>query len=137
MDELLKPLKRKRGAPVGNTNALKHGFYSTRFKSREIHDLDEISENNLQDEILMLRVFIRRILDHADEIDTITDRISLLRALSMAVRSITALVRAHQVLGGDTHELSRLLNQAIAEVGGELHSSLPSDSSVSQNPGEK
>jgi hypothetical protein len=114
--------KRRRGAPPGNANALKHGFYSPRFNAGELRDLDTFPANNLQDEILMLRVFIRRVLDRSDQLDSPNDYISMLRALSLATRSITSLLRAHQLLGGDTNEISKLLSQAITEVNEELRS---------------
>ena len=54
--------KRKRGAQLGNLNALQHGFYSRRFREEEIADLESLSEG-LQDEAAMLRVLIRRVFD--------------------------------------------------------------------------
>lgn len=121
-DDTITASRRRRGAPPGNANALKHGFYSPRFKSGELRDLDAFPANNLQDEILMLRVFIRRVLDRSDDMENTADYISMLRALSMATRSITALLRVHRLLGGDTNELSMFLSQAITEVNQELRS---------------
>jgi hypothetical protein len=53
---------RKRGAPRGNTNALKCGFYSRKLRTVEKNDLEKTEfVNNLRDEILMLKVVIRRV----------------------------------------------------------------------------
>ncbi|MCC6146421.1 MAG: hypothetical protein IT308_02515 [Anaerolineaceae bacterium] len=105
---------------MDNTNALKHGFYSPRFKSVEIRDLEAFPANNLQDEILMLRVFIRRAIEHCDNLEDPLDYISMLRALSLATRSITSLLRTHQILGGATEEITKTLHQALIEVNEEL-----------------
>ena len=40
---------------LGNTNALKHGFYSRRFRSADLQDLDTHDFSGLQDEIVMIR----------------------------------------------------------------------------------
>jgi hypothetical protein len=47
----------------GNLNALKHGFYSKQFEAVEIQDLETRLLVGLQDEVAMLRVMMRRILD--------------------------------------------------------------------------
>jgi hypothetical protein len=58
--------KRHPGAQPGNTNALRHGFYSRRFCRAEKDDLQRNLLNNLDDEIALLRVAIRRVFDEAD-----------------------------------------------------------------------
>lgn len=49
---------RNRGGQPGNTNALKHGFYSRRFRDIEFSDLDVITVADLQNEIAMMRVLM-------------------------------------------------------------------------------
>ena len=51
--------KTKRGA-AGNFNALKHGFYSRSFKDMENSDLEAIVAQELESEIAMLLVVVRR-----------------------------------------------------------------------------
>jgi len=55
------PTKRRVGAPAGNTNALKHGFYSTQLRSGDLADLETYQFSGLIDAITMLRVVIRRV----------------------------------------------------------------------------
>jgi hypothetical protein len=55
-------MSRNKGAQPGNTNALKHGFYSRFFKEGEVTDLSSLAPD-LTDEIAMLRVITRRLLD--------------------------------------------------------------------------
>jgi ribosomal 50S subunit-associated protein YjgA (DUF615 family) len=50
-----------RGAPRGNLNALKHGYYSRAFRQLERADLDNLDET-LKSEINALRVIGRRIM---------------------------------------------------------------------------
>jgi len=54
--------KNKRGAPKGNLNAIKHGYYSRAFTRLEKTDLDKIDEN-LTSEINALRVIGKRIMN--------------------------------------------------------------------------
>jgi uncharacterized protein YjcR len=49
-----------RGAPKGNLNALKHGFYSRLFRDAESSEADDDQLVNLENEITLLRVMIRR-----------------------------------------------------------------------------
>jgi hypothetical protein len=48
------------GAQPGNTNALKHGFYASVFKPEEIRKLETIKNNEVDDEIALIRVLIKR-----------------------------------------------------------------------------
>jgi hypothetical protein len=61
---------RKRGAQPGNLNALKHGFYSRSFLDLENTDLEAMLAQDLESEIAMLRVVVRR----AFELSTAPDR---------------------------------------------------------------
>ena len=67
-------IKRKSGGQPGNLNAFKHGFYSRRFRALELSDLSEVLTDNLDDEIALLRVIIRRVFEMADrEAETLAD----------------------------------------------------------------
>jgi hypothetical protein len=59
--------KTKRGGQPGNTNSVRHGFYSRRFQDLEVEDLGQV-KGGLKDEIAMLRVSIRRVFDRATEL---------------------------------------------------------------------
>jgi len=50
------------GAPLGNRNALTHGFYATTLAPDDLKELDEdVFEDVLDDEVLILRVALRRL----------------------------------------------------------------------------
>src|SRR5512146_1786091 len=55
-----------RGAQPGNTNALRHGLYSAKFKAAElkaVHDLQCGSAPSVAEEIAASRLILRRIVD--------------------------------------------------------------------------
>jgi uncharacterized protein YjcR len=106
------------GAPFGNTNALKHGFYSRRFRKSEMADLEATSFTGLRDEIAMLRVSIRRIVEWGASIHTFPDAMTFLRVVSLATSSLSRLVRTQQAIGGS--DLENVIQQAIAEVSDEM-----------------
>ena len=55
------PAHKKRGGQPGNTNALKHGFYTKNFSLAERRGLQATEGVALGDEIGLLRVLIRRL----------------------------------------------------------------------------
>ncbi len=120
--------KRRRGAPPGNTNALKHGFYSRSFREIDCHDLDQVNFQGLQDEITMLRVFIRRVTEISQSITTFPEAVSLLRVLSLASISLTRLLTTEKVL------LARSGHDAPERSVGEVIENLIGNLSLSQEP---
>ena len=62
------PAKRKRGAPKGNQNARKHGFYSKVLDEAEQLDFELASGvEGIDDEIALLRVKIKSLIAHDPE----------------------------------------------------------------------
>jgi hypothetical protein len=107
---------RKRGAQPGNTNSLKHGFYSRRFRQIELEDLTTGISPGLLDEIVMLRVVMRRVFDYATDtnidLDSWTDSLGI---LGMASNRLARLLRLQKDLG-QTDGIGSLLAEAIARV---------------------
>jgi len=61
-------VKRKRGAPRGNQNARKHGFYARVLDEAERLDFEQAAGvDGIDDEIALLRVKIKSILAHDPE----------------------------------------------------------------------
>jgi len=56
-------MSRSRGGQPGNANAVKHGFYSRKFRDLESQDLETALRDGLGDEIALMRVMIRRVFD--------------------------------------------------------------------------
>ncbi len=92
---------KKRGAPRGNRNALKHGFYSAAFKDRERRLLSHPSAAELSTEIELLRVanyrFVQALTASADPLDVKT-QLAALRAVNLSILSIRRLLHARALL---------------------------------------
>jgi len=114
-------MKRRRGAPVGNVNAYKHGFYSAHFKQHEQQILDERSSQDLVDEIGLVRIATSRFLGSL-QADTsprdIETELSILRAINLGALSINSLVRTRLMLAGAGEAASAalaMMNAAAVE----------------------
>jgi len=70
------------GAQPGNSNALKHVFYSRRFSNSECLDLETLSQDGLGSEIAMLRIVARRVLDLSSGVEDLETAFKLLALLS-------------------------------------------------------
>ncbi len=117
--------KRRRGAPIGNTNALKHGFYSRSFRDIDLHDLDKIHFSGLQDEITMLRVYIRRVTEMSDLVVTFADAVALLRVLSLASISLTRLLATQSLIHDKSGQDDPDTSAAAAGLAEDLLAGLP------------
>jgi len=111
------PPKRPRGAPPGNLNALKHGFYSRVFRKMELGDLQSVPLKDLQDEISMLRVLIRRVVEFSQQASTLDEYLRLLSTLSQATANLGRLVRTQHLLAASpTSELDAAFEIALKEL---------------------
>lgn len=95
----------KKGAPKGNQNARKHGFYSRALTEAERVQLDEAGfVEGLDQEIALLRVKLRELVE--DEPDRIDLQLE-------AANTIARLIRTRYQI---TTEQKRSLKDAIAKV---------------------
>ena len=109
--------KRKPGAQPGNLNALKHGFYSKHFRNAEYADLDILLIDGLADEIAMLRVVTRRVLELANGMNDLESGINLLGVLGLASTRLASLLKVQKMLGGEENdEVSKAISIALSEV---------------------
>jgi hypothetical protein len=114
------PKKRSRGAQPGNFNALKHGFYSRQFRSREHIDLDALLTVDLNDEIHLLRILMRRALELSSDTEDLAECLATLKAISAASARLTNMLRVQKLIG-KSNDIPDLITQAIAEVNQELN----------------
>jgi hypothetical protein len=103
---------RRRGAPRGNRNALKHGFYAHQFKPADLKDLEKCSDTGLNDEIAMLRVQSRRVMELCSQPQNLSEA-----ALSLAALSINRLIRTQLTLGQLDNPIQDALHQALFQLG--------------------
>ena len=107
--------RRRRGAPPGNINALKHGFYTRRLPASQLRGLEDHSFSGLSEEIAVLRLFIRQLVEHQPKVLTVDQAASYLRVISLALISLTRLIRT-QHLVGDDDSIGNALTQALEEI---------------------
>jgi uncharacterized protein YjcR len=108
------PPKNKGGAPIGNHNALKHGFYSRKFSTKEIHDLGR--QPQLEDEVNLLRVYIRRVAEQADSFTSLEQGMEFLRALSLSTYTLSRLLKNSKTGLEAADLLSRSMDEAIENI---------------------
>ena len=100
-----KEAKRKRGAPKGNQNARKHGFYSRVLDEAERLDFELASGvNGIDDEIALLRVKIKSILEKDPE---------NIKLIMQATNTLAGLVKTSYKI---TKEQRKGLKEAIGNV---------------------
>ena len=94
-------MAKRRGAPQGNQNAYKHGFYSAAFRQAEQDRLGESAPADLVDEISLIRVSIARCLaalQSKDQERDIDAELAILRTINLGALSINSLVRTRLML---------------------------------------
>ena len=97
--------KRKRGAPKGNQNARKHGFYSMVLDEAEQLDFVLAADvNGIDDEIALLRVKIKSILEKDPE---------NIKLIMQATNTLAGLVKTSYNM---TREQRKGLKEAIGNV---------------------
>jgi len=111
--------RKKRGGQPGNTNALKHGFYTNNFSLAERQGLESINEIVLADEIALLRVLIRRFSAQilASQGVSLNESAQHLAVTSEAMLRLASLLRTNHLLGGsETGSLTQELCLSLAEI---------------------
>jgi hypothetical protein len=108
--------RKSKGAQPGNTNAIKHGFYSRQFSRLELADLNVIT-STLADEIALLKVTARRLFTFANGIDdqdhTLDSFIAVSGALGSIAIRIAHLTRTGKYLTGNESPLDDAFTMAI------------------------
>ena len=107
---------KKRGGQPGNKNALKHGFYSQQFQNGELGDLDSYMAQGIDDEIVMLRVITRRVLNLADGVDDLGESITLLGALGLAATRLAAMLKVKAMIGGDGADVKTAISNTLNDI---------------------
>jgi hypothetical protein len=91
--------KRKPGAPLGNTNALKHGLYAKHYSEKVIDSLQKWDVKDYIGETHLLRVSIDKIAGILLSKDVpVMEMVAMLNALARASQTVTALVSRHLFL---------------------------------------
>ncbi|MFC2028311.1 hypothetical protein ACFLTX_00095 [Chloroflexota bacterium] len=106
---------KKRGAPYGNLNSFKHGFYARHYSREEIKQLKKTSED-IHAEIALLRVQLDRVMDFLDNVeDFSTKDISLLNTALAINLAIGRHLRTNSYLNGSSSSLEDIISEIIQE----------------------
>jgi hypothetical protein len=113
--------RRKRGAPKGNLNALKHGFYSEQLRRAEIAALEGVDPTSIKDEIGVLRVVVRRLIQLIKISESVPELTSLITTLSTLTGNLGRLIHVYSVVSPKKSEGDRLLDEVLAKLTRELN----------------
>ena len=106
--------KRKPGGQPGNTNALRHGFYSQSFTEAEMRHLDRDIEGEFLDEIALARTNACRLAELLKDYKhmSLGDVVSASNALNNYLDRIQSLSRAQRFM----YRNQTTLEQALEEL---------------------
>ncbi len=127
------PSSRHKGGQPGNNNALKHGFYTRRFRKRDLSGVESINLKNLAEEIALIRIFTRRMVEESVQDPDYYDNISVLRAICLASGTITRVIKTQSFLANDRSDFFASVDEAIRQVRIEMGID-PDPDSLAENP---
>jgi hypothetical protein len=117
------PGRRKPGGQPGNSNALKHGFYTKNYSLAERRGLQAAEGVVLGDEIGLLRVLIGRFAEQiqASQDVALNESAQHLAVISEAMLRLASLLRTDHMLGGaESSTFITQLSLAIKEITEEM-----------------
>ncbi len=98
-------ITRHRGAQPGNTNALRHGFYSENYKKRDLQsqflNQDHI---DLRSEINLIRIDVKRVFASFNNDLAFKDYIAVLNIIIRASGRIGHLIKLHKLIENDSYD---------------------------------
>ena len=115
---------RHRGAPLGNQNNFKHGFYSRRLKKRDLTGVEATDSAGLLEEIALIRVFTRQLVESFNPDADFYEHADILRILCLASLAITRVNKAQYFLSTTGAGLSDEISEAIRQVNAEFKANL-------------
>lgn len=109
--------KKKRGAPYGNQNAYKHGFYARHYTPQEVTDFEEMEPLDVLNEIELIRALMRRVLESSQSANTHAENLDTLRAICLGNFTLTRLIRTQFLKPKDPQEtLQGIISDLIREL---------------------
>ncbi len=116
LTDVYTPAKNRGGAPRGNTNALKHGFYSQRFHNPDFQSLTAYEFRGLQEEINLVRLAVKDVCDHYAGECTREESAHFLMLICTASSTLNRLIRTQSALKFDSADLMDALSEALEQV---------------------
>ena len=125
---------RRPGAQPGNRNACKHGFYTRKFKKTELQGVDTAEFIGLSQEIRILRLYVRLIVESGWAADGGLDLVTLGRLLCQSLSTLNRLVLTHDRLAHNQGPVMQLLNQTLDDL---VEEGFIKTGDTDYNPGRK
>jgi hypothetical protein len=97
-----------------------NNFYAHGFTRAELEDLRRLQGGGVTEEIILLRVIIRRAFEYAMERDDVKEALAFVNAIGNACTRLTQMVTAQKKLAEAPSELAGAITQALEEVIREL-----------------
>lgn len=110
------PGRLNRKTQAGGRSPRKSGLYKSGFRQEEIAALDSQPAQDIQAEIDLLRVTMRRTFAMVDENTDLKSMIDTLRSLSVAASRVGNLARIQVELHGEDNELTGQIHTSIREA---------------------
>jgi hypothetical protein len=107
---------RRRRSQSGKQSPMAHGFYARQFAPLERSDLQNLLVGDLHDEIAMLRVALRRVLDLSEGISDLAQAVRWLNTMSIASTRLASLLRTQRLLLGNDARIAETISQALSDV---------------------
>jgi hypothetical protein len=101
---------RQRGAPAGNRNAMKHGFYSKMFDEADKRDFEKAAcIEGIDEEIALMRLEIKKAILDGDD--------TALKILVRATNALERLIRTrYQISAAQRHGLKEAIGNVIKDI---------------------
>ncbi len=102
--------KRRRGAPLGNKNAIKHGFYSKILDGTDEQDFEKVAGiEGIDEEIALIRLEIKRAINRGDDTN--------LKIIIRATSALEKLVRTRYLISAaQRHGLKEAVGNVIRDI---------------------
>jgi hypothetical protein len=122
------------GAPLGNFNALKHGFYTKRIRKRDFSGVETTELKSLANEIALIRDFIQRLVATCQSSSDSTRLMDVVRTLCLASSTITRILRIQYLLTGIDNDPERDFNNTVLRTLSEMAAKPPLPSQPHKDP---
>ena len=97
-------------------NALKHGFYTRRVRKRDLTDLQTSDFKGLAEEIAILRIFTRRLVERYEDSADLHETLLVLRTLCLSSSCLSRMVKTQHWLLSQEDPIQDALEQALTEL---------------------
>jgi hypothetical protein len=107
--------RRKRGGQPNNSNAVTHGLYSGQ-RQRAMCKANSDVPIDLSDEIALMRMNIRRVMELSAESQDLEQSLQVLRVLSFASHALTRMIYVQALILPPEDDTAEALSEALAKT---------------------